>query len=164
MDLVCGVVPIKCEAKVSCAFPINVDLVVLLEYADGMFDVILVGVLYSKVVDNKVEADWVPIVMPVSWCDLALLVPCLEEALGEEVLSKNAGLREAVHPALHFTENVAICIHFVTESMFIDDVWGEQLQFHSEVLITVHGSHEVVVLDVDHHELCGGGGDDALEH
>ncbi len=57
MDLVCGIVPIKHEAKVSHAFPIDVDLVVLLEYADEMFDVVLVGVLYSKVVDNKGEAD-----------------------------------------------------------------------------------------------------------
>jgi hypothetical protein len=164
MDLVCGVVPIKREAKVSRAFPINVNLVVLLEYADEMFDVVLVGVLYSKVVNNKGEADWVPIVMPVSWCDLALPVPCIVEALGEEVLGKNAGLREAVHPALHFTESVAICVHFVTESIFINDVWGEQFQFHSEVLLMIHGSHEVVVLDVDYHELCIGGGDDAVEH
>jgi hypothetical protein len=164
MDLVCGVVPIKREAKVSRAFPIDVDLVVLLEYADEMFNLDLVGVLHSKVVNNKGEADWAPIVTPVSWCDLALPVPCLVEALGEEVLSKNAGLREAVHPALHFTENVAICVHFVTKSIFIDDVWGEQVQFHSEVLVTVHGSHEVVVLDVNRHELCVGGGDDAVEH
>jgi hypothetical protein len=113
MDLVCGVVPIKHEAKVLHAFPIDVDLVVLLEYADKMFNLVLVGVLYSKVVDNKGEADLAPIVMPVSRCDLALPVPCLVEALGEEVLSKNAGFREAVHPALHFTENVAICVHFV---------------------------------------------------
>jgi hypothetical protein len=75
MDLVCGIVPIKHEAKVLRAFPININLVVLLEYADKMFDIVLVGVLYSKVVDNKGEADWAPLVMPVSWCDLALPVP-----------------------------------------------------------------------------------------
>ncbi len=85
MDLVCGVVQIKREAKVSHAFPINVDLVVLLEYADKMCNIVLVGVLYSKVVNNKDEADRAPLVMPVSWCDLALPVPCLVEALGEEV-------------------------------------------------------------------------------
>ncbi len=164
MDLVCSVIPIKCEAKVLHAFPIDVDLAVLLEYTDEMFDIILVGVLYSKVINNKGEADWAPILTPVSWCDLALLVPCLVEALGEEVLSKNASLRETIHPTLHFTENVAICIHFAMESIFINDVLGEQFQFHSEVLVTVHGSHEVVVLDVDRHELCVGGGDDAVEH
>ncbi len=164
MDLACGVVPVKHEVKVLSAFPIDVDLVVLLEYAGGMFDIFLVDVLHSKVVNNKGEADWAPIVTPISWCDLALLVPCLVEALGEEVLNNNAGLREAIHPALHFAENLAICIRFVTESIFIDDVLGEQFQFHSEVLVPVHGNHEVEVLDVDDHELCIGGGDDAVEH
>ncbi len=146
------------------AFSINVHLVVLLEYAGEMFDVFLVDVLHSKVVDNEGEADWVPILTPISWCDLALSVPCLVEALGEEVLSNNADLREAIHPALHYAENVAACDRFVMESVFIDDVLGEQFQFHSEVLVPVHGSHEVEVLGVNGNELCIKGGDDAVEH
>jgi hypothetical protein len=164
MDLACGVVPVEREAKVLGAFPIDVDLVVMLEYAGKMFDVFLVDVLHSKVIDNEGEANWVPIVMPISWCDLALLVPFLVEGLGEEVLSNNAGLREAIHPASHFTENVAICVRFVTKSVFIDDVLREQFQFNSEVLVQVHGSHEVEVLDVDGHEVCIRAGDDAVEH
>jgi hypothetical protein len=164
MDLVCGIVPVEREAKVSHTFPININLVVLLEYTGKMFDVFLVDVLHTKVVDNKGEADWAPVVTSISWCDLALPVSCLVKALGEEVLSNNASLREAVHPASHFEENVAICIHFVMESVFIDDVLGEQFQFHSKVLVTFHGSHEVEVLDVNGHELCIGGGDDAVEH
>jgi hypothetical protein len=98
MDLMCGVVPVKHEAKVSHAFPVDVELAVLLDYAGEMFNVFLVDVLHSKVIDNKGEADWAPIVMPISWCDLALSVPLLVEALGEEVLSNHAGLREAVNP------------------------------------------------------------------
>ncbi len=164
MDLACGVVPVKHEARVSRAFPININLVVLLEYAGKMIDVFLVDVLNSKVVDNKGEADWVPVVTPISWCDLALPVPCLVEVLDEEVLSNNANLREAIHLALNFTEDVAICVHFVVESIFTDDVLGEQSQFHSEVLVTFHRSHEVEVLDVDSHKLCIGGGDDAVKH
>ncbi len=126
MDLACGVVPVEREAKVLGAFPINVDLVVLLKYAGKMFNVFLVDALHSKVVDNKGKADWAPIVMPISWCDLALSVPCHVEALGEEVLSNNAGLREAVHSTLHFAENVVVYVRFVTESVFIDDLLGEQ--------------------------------------
>jgi hypothetical protein len=45
MDLACGVVPVEHEAKVSGAFPIDIDLVVLLEYAGKMFNVFLVDVL-----------------------------------------------------------------------------------------------------------------------
>jgi hypothetical protein len=66
MDLACGVVPVEHEAKVSRAFPVDVDLVVLLKYTGDMFDVFLVDVLHSKVVNNKGEADWAPIVMPIS--------------------------------------------------------------------------------------------------
>ncbi len=83
MDLVCVVVLVEHEAKVSGAFPINVNLVVLLEYAGEMFDVFLVDVLHSNDVNNEGEADWAPIVTPISWCDLALFVPCLVEVLGE---------------------------------------------------------------------------------
>jgi hypothetical protein len=164
MDLSCSVVPVEREPKVLCTFPINIHLVVFFEYAGKMFNVFLVDVLHSKVSDNKGETDWVPVVMPISWCDLALLVPCLVEVLGEEVLGNNVGLREAVHPTLYFTEEFTICIRFVMESIFIDDVLGEQFQFCSELLVTFHGSHEVEVLNVDSHELCIGVGDDAVEH
>ncbi len=66
MDLACGIVPVEHKSKVLGAFPIDVDLVVLLEYTGKMFDVFLVDVLHSNVVNNKGEADWVPIVMPIS--------------------------------------------------------------------------------------------------
>jgi hypothetical protein len=57
MDLGCGIAPVKREAMVSRVFPVDVDLIVLLEYAGEMFNVFLVDVLHSKVVDNKGEAD-----------------------------------------------------------------------------------------------------------
>jgi hypothetical protein len=63
-----------------------------------------------------------PIVPPVSWCDSARAVSCFVKAFGEEVLRNNAGLWEAVHSTLHFAENIAICVHFVTECIFVDDV------------------------------------------
>ncbi len=77
MDLACGIVPVKCEAKVLRTFPININLVVLLEYAGKMFNVFFADVLHSKVIDNKGEADWAPVVMPISWCDLAFQYPAL---------------------------------------------------------------------------------------
>ncbi len=164
VDLACGVVPVKREAKVSSAFPINVNLVILLEYADEMFDVVLIGVLYSEVIDNKGEADWAPVMTPVSWGDLALPVPRLLEVFGEEVLGNDAGLGKAVHPTLYFTEDVAICVDLVAESISLDDILGKQFKFHLEVLVAVHGSHEVEVFDVNCHELGIGGGNDAVEH
>jgi hypothetical protein len=39
----------------------------------------------------------------------------------------------------------------------------EEFEFHPEVLIAIHGHHEVEVLDVNGHELCIGRGDNAVE-
>ena len=76
----------------------------------------------------------------------------------------DAGLGETIHAVSHFTEDIAICVHFVTESVFIDDVWWEQLQFHLEVFEAVHWCHQIEILDVDCHELGIGCGDYAVEH
>ncbi len=100
---------------------------------------------------------------PVSWCDSALAVSCFLKTFGEEVLRNDAGLWEAVHSMLHFAENIAIRIHFVTEGIFVDDVLWEEFRFHPEVLIAIYGHHEVEVLDTDGHELCIRQGDDAVE-
>jgi hypothetical protein len=85
------------------------------------------------------------------------------KAFGEEVLCNDAGLWEAVHSMLHLAENIAIRIHFVMECIFDDDVLWEKFEFHPELLVAIHGCHEVEVLDVNGHELCTGRGDDAVE-
>ncbi len=92
MYLALLVVPVECEAKVSCAFSVSVDFVVLLEDAHKMSEVIFVDVLHAKIVDDKGEAGGAPVMTPVSWCDLAMLVSCFVKAFGEEFLSNDAGL------------------------------------------------------------------------
>ncbi len=119
--------------------------------------------LHAKIADNKGEADGVPIMPPVSWCDGVLAVICFVNVFGEEVLHNDAGLWEAVHSTLHFAENIAIHVHFVTECTFINDVLWEEFEFPPEVLVAIHGHHEVEVFDVDGLELCIGHGDDAVE-
>ncbi len=111
-----------------------------------MLHVVLVGVLHAKVIDNKGEADWAPVVAPVSRCDYALTVTCLVKAFGQEFLSNDAGLWEALHPATYFTEDIAFCIYFVMESVFVYDVLWEKFNFHSEVFVTIHRRREVEVL------------------
>jgi hypothetical protein len=128
-----------------------------------MVDVIFVDVLHAKIVNDNGETEGVPVMMPVSWCDSALAVSCFVKAFGEEFLCNYAGLWEAVHSMLHFTENIAIHVHFVMECLFVNDVLWEEFEFHPEVLISIHGCHEVEVLDVNSHELCIGHGDDTVE-
>ena len=90
-----------------------------------MLDVILVDVLHTKIIHNQCEADGSPVMLPVPRRDFALAVSGLVKSLGEEVLRNDAGLRKAVHSSLHFTEDIAICIHLVTESIFLNDIGWE---------------------------------------
>ncbi len=64
-----------------CAFPVGVDFIVLLEDVHEMLHIVLVVVLHAKVIDDKGEADWAPVVAPVSRCDFALAVTCLVKRL-----------------------------------------------------------------------------------
>ncbi len=121
------VIPIQWESKISCSVPIHVDFVILAEHAGEVVHVGLVDVFHAKIiVYNQSETDWTPFVAPVSWCYCTLAVSCLAEAFGEEFLRDDSGLREAVHSLSYFTENIAICIHFVTESVVLDDILWEK--------------------------------------
>jgi hypothetical protein len=164
MHIALGIVSIKHESKVSHSFPVGVDCVVLFQYAHEMLDVGFVNVLHPKVVDNECETDGAPVVSIVPWHDLALSIPSFVELLNEEVLRYNAGLWEGVHSASHFTEDIAICIHLVVESVFVNDIRQEQLQFHTEVFVLIHWCHEVEIIYVNCHELGIRRRDDTVEH
>ncbi len=90
-----------------------------------MPNVILVDVLHTEIIHNQCEADGSLVVSPVPWRDLALAVSSLVKSLGKEVLRNDASLRKAVHSSSHFTEDIAICIHLVAESVFLNDVGWE---------------------------------------
>ncbi len=105
-----------------------------------------------------------PVVLPVPWCDLALLIPSFVELLSEEVLCYDAGLWEAVHSGFHFAEDIAIYVHLVTESVFVNNIRREQLQFHTEVFVSIHWCHKVEIFYVDCHELGIRCRDDTVEH
>ena len=163
MHLVLDIVPIKREAEVACPLPVRVNFIVLFEYAHEMLHVCLVDVFHTEVINNECETDGAPVMSPVPWCDFALVVPGFMESLGEEVLRDDTCLRKTIHSTSDFTKHIAIRIDLVTEAIFFDDVWWEQLQFHAEVFIPIHWGHEVEIFDVDCHELAVGGGDDTVE-
>ena len=164
MHLAIDTVPIKSEAEIACSLPVRVNSIVLFEYTDEMLDICLVDVLHTEIINNECETDGVPVVSPIPWCDLALVVTGFVESLGEEVLHDDTCLRKTIHAASYLTKHIAIRIDFVTEAIFFDDVRWEKLQFHAEVFIPIHGRQQVEVLDVDCHELAVGGGDDTVEH
>jgi hypothetical protein len=120
------VIPIQCESKISCSIPIHVDFVILAENTGEVVHVGFVDVLHSEIVDDQSETDWTPFVVPESRCYCTLAVSCLVESFGEELLRDDSGLREAIHSSSYFTENVAICVHFITESVFLNDILWEK--------------------------------------
>ncbi len=90
-----------------------------------MLNVILVDVLHTEIIHNQCEADGSPVMSPVPWHDFALAESGLVKLLGKEVLRNDAGLRKAVHSLLHFTEDIAICVHLVAEPVFLNDIGWE---------------------------------------
>jgi hypothetical protein len=128
-----------------------------------MVDVVLVDVLYTKVIDNEGKADGAPCMCPISRGDLALTVSGNEETFLEEFLSENAGLGKAVHASLDFAKDVAVGIGDVLEVVFFNDVFGKQVELHSEVLVPQHWRHEVEIFEVYSHEFCIQCGYDAVE-
>jgi hypothetical protein len=49
-------------------------------------------------------------------------------------------------------------VDFVHEIEFFNDVLGEEVDFHSEVFVALHGCHQIEIFDVDGHKLgvcCG---------
>ena len=81
MDFTFLVVPVKCNAKIPSSFPVFFNFVVLLKCLDEVVDVSFINVLNVEIVHNQCEADGLPVVFPISWCDLALAVSCLKQSL-----------------------------------------------------------------------------------
>ena len=82
VDFAFLVVPIKCDAEILSSFPVFFIFLVLLECLDEVVDVSFVNVFNAEIVHNhsQCEADGSRAMFPVSWCDLALVVPCLKQS------------------------------------------------------------------------------------
>jgi hypothetical protein len=73
-----------------------------------MVGMLLPNALDAKVVDTENEQERPPVMFPKAWCDIALMVVVLDEVLFEEILCKDACLRETVHAILYFDVNCTI--------------------------------------------------------
>ena len=97
---------------------------------------------------------------PETWCELALTVSCNNEAFLEleEFLCNDSCLGESMHTTTNFAEHVPIVVNLVEEIVLVDNVLGEEVDIHSEVLIAFHECHQIEIFDVDGHEFgvfCG---------
>jgi hypothetical protein len=81
VDFTFLVVPIECDAKILSCFPVFFNFVVLLKCLDEVVDISFVNVFNAKILHDLCEADGLPVVFPVPWCDFALAVSCLKQSL-----------------------------------------------------------------------------------
>ncbi len=81
MYFVLDVIPIKGKAEVACSIPVCVNFVVLLENTHEMLNIVLVDVFHSKVINNEVETDGAPVVLPIAWGDFLWQYPAFWSCL-----------------------------------------------------------------------------------
>ncbi len=82
-------------------------------------------------------------------CDVALMVATLAEAFFEEILCKDARLRETIHALLYFDVDCTIVGSQVVEVVGFDKIRREVADLHAHVFRLVHGCVEVEILQVD---------------
>ena len=68
------IVPLELDAHTQLSFPINCDVVVLLEGFDEMFGVCVTCELYANIINNKSKGDRTPHVPSQSWRELNRII------------------------------------------------------------------------------------------
>jgi hypothetical protein len=149
MDLATVIVPVHVHAKVSVSIPVNGTFVVFLKNLRKMVGMLLPNVLDAKVVNTESEQERPPVIFPKAQCDVALMVALLVEAFFEEILCKDARLREAVHALLYFDVDCNIVGRQVVEVVGFDKIGREVVDLHAHVVRPVHWGIKVEILQID---------------
>ncbi len=120
MDLATIIVPVHVHAKVVFSVPVDGTFVVFLQNLCKMVGVLPPKILDAKVVDTESEQERPPVMFPKARCDVALMVAVLVEAFFEEILCKDARLRETVHALLYFGVDCTVVGSQVVEVVSFD--------------------------------------------
>ena len=144
-----GTVPFEVDAAEAFAFPVNVDLLIMVaEALDQMVGMLFANVFDTEVIDDKAEADWVPLVAPkarsVSYGGVTIVAQEMDELLFGEY----ARLWKAVHAVVYFSIDFAFvgnCVKIVK----VDDFWRDEVDWDEHILVVVvHRCPKIIVLDV----------------
>ncbi len=92
---------------------------------------------------------------PKARCDFALLVATLVvESFFEEILHKDARLREIIHALLYFDIDCIVNVSQVVEIVGFNKIGSEAADFHVHVFRSVHGCVEVEILHINGAVAC----------
>ena len=103
-----GIVEFEVDATEVFAFPVNVNLLIMVaEALDQMVGMLFANVFDTEVINNKAEADWVPLVVPnarsVSYGGVTIGAQEMDELL----FSEYARLWKAIHATVYFSIDFA---------------------------------------------------------
>ena len=143
-----GIVPFEVDATEAFAFPVNVNLLIMLaEALNQMVGMLFANVFDAKVIDNKAEADWVPLVAPkartVSYGGVTIVAQEIDELL----FGKYARLWKAIHAMVYFSIDFAFvgnCVKIVK----VDDFQQDEVDWDEHILVVVHRCPKIIVLDI----------------
>jgi hypothetical protein len=114
-----------------------------------MFPVGHAGHLNAKVVNNKVEGDVTPHVMPQSRRVLTLIVASDGKAFFGEFVCKDAGLWEPIHTLSNFNIYPSDGVDYLGEIVFVDDFLGKDVQPYLYVFIVFHWGVQIKIGEVN---------------
>ncbi len=78
----------------------------------------------------------------------------LVESFFEEILCKDAHLRETVHALLYFDKDCTVIGSQVIEVVGFNKIGREVADFHAHAICSVHGCVELEILQVDGAIVC----------
>ena len=107
-DETVAVVPMQGKPNVASSLPIHGDFIVALKCVDEMIGVCFATIFHTKIINTEGKADGSPIMCPETGVDFALVVTVGLEALFEELLRNDAGLRESIHTFLNAHKDISI--------------------------------------------------------
>jgi len=123
-----------------------------------------VGVLDSKVINHQGKSKWPGVMHPQPGCDWAGMIATGCQKHLELVISQFAGLWQTTHAPSDFNIDLAI-VHQQLELVVLHDGWRDYPSWdvHVGIVLRLHGCAQIEVLQVAHHALGIGGGEDTVE-
>ena len=120
------------------------------------------NIFNAKIIDTVCKKNGLPVVLPETRVDFALVIALSLESFFQEFLCNYTCLREPIHSLLDVHVHIPIMC-YVPEFVEVNDVVGNVRQFEPHKFWAFHWCIEIKIFDVDGHELCISGRDDTVE-
>jgi hypothetical protein len=155
------VIPTQFDPAVEIAHPILGECILGFDSFDEMINVFLALIFDSKIVDSKGEGDRLRGVFTKAPGIFAFIISVRGKTLTQELVCKDAGLRQTPDGLAHLEINVSTD-NFVKEVILGDNPRGKQADGHFHVLVPVKCCRQVEIANVEAHVACLRGADDAI--